>query len=427
MKVLLRNPRRELEVPAPRTVEQLLRDLDVVPESVLVIRNDTLVTRDERLVDDDVVEIRPVISGGAMSVGRVKCRRCREPAVIDVRRHNAAFCADCFVRHCREQVRRAIDDLDMIEPGERVLVAVSGGKDSLGLWQLLRELGYEADGLYVGLGIGEYSDTSGDVRARLRGAATSWRLPRGRPARRLRLRRSRRLACSQARAVLCVRALEASRLQRGRVEAAATTCSRPDTTSTTKRRCCSATCCGGTRSTSVASILCLPAAPGFVRKVKPLVRLGERELAAYCVLTGIDYIVEECPMAAGNRHLGYKEVLNAIEERSPGTKASFLFGFLDRAPRPLRRRTRWRSRRRSSARAAECGAPTPGDVCAFCRLPGARAIVANPGRRSSRRDGRVRAGDRVLLVDNKRRRHLDHARRRRAVPHARRASSTTTT
>jgi molybdopterin converting factor small subunit len=31
---------------------------------VLVIRNDTLVTRDERLTDDDVVEIRPVVSGG---------------------------------------------------------------------------------------------------------------------------------------------------------------------------------------------------------------------------------------------------------------------------------------------------------------------------------------------------------------------------
>jgi sulfur carrier protein len=65
MKVLLRNPRRELEVPAPRNVEQLLRTLDVVPESVLVIRNDTLATRDERLTDDDVVEIRPVVSGGA--------------------------------------------------------------------------------------------------------------------------------------------------------------------------------------------------------------------------------------------------------------------------------------------------------------------------------------------------------------------------
>jgi sulfur carrier protein len=65
VKVLLRNPRRELELPAPRTVAQLLTQLDVVAETVLVIRNDTLATSDEHLRDDDVVEIRPVMSGGA--------------------------------------------------------------------------------------------------------------------------------------------------------------------------------------------------------------------------------------------------------------------------------------------------------------------------------------------------------------------------
>ncbi len=65
MKVTLRNPRREIELPAPSTVAQLLVDLEVVPEAVLVIRNDTLATRDERLHEDDVVEIRPVTSGGA--------------------------------------------------------------------------------------------------------------------------------------------------------------------------------------------------------------------------------------------------------------------------------------------------------------------------------------------------------------------------
>jgi len=65
VKLLLRNPRRELELPAPHNVAQLLTDLDVLAESVLVIRNDTLVTRDDRLHDDDVVEIRPVMSGGA--------------------------------------------------------------------------------------------------------------------------------------------------------------------------------------------------------------------------------------------------------------------------------------------------------------------------------------------------------------------------
>lgn len=65
MNVVLRNPRREIEVAGPMSVDALLAHLDIVPESVLVIRGDTLVTHDARLGDDDRVEIRPVISGGA--------------------------------------------------------------------------------------------------------------------------------------------------------------------------------------------------------------------------------------------------------------------------------------------------------------------------------------------------------------------------
>jgi sulfur carrier protein ThiS len=65
MKVILRNPRRELDLDGINTVSGLLVRLDVVAESVLVIRNDELVTRDARLQATDVVEIRPVVSGGA--------------------------------------------------------------------------------------------------------------------------------------------------------------------------------------------------------------------------------------------------------------------------------------------------------------------------------------------------------------------------
>ncbi|HEY5154148.1 MAG TPA: tRNA(Ile)-lysidine synthetase, partial [Acidimicrobiales bacterium] len=91
----------------------------------------------------------------------MKCRVCRGPAIIDIRRHNANFCTEHFLRLCRDQTAKAIDDFDMIQPGERVLVAVSGGKDSLAVWDILLDLGYDADGLYLGLGIGDYSDESG--------------------------------------------------------------------------------------------------------------------------------------------------------------------------------------------------------------------------------------------------------------------------
>jgi sulfur carrier protein ThiS len=64
MRVLLRNPRRELDVDGPITVAALLQRLELNPESVLVIAGDELVARDARLDDTTTVEIRPVISGG---------------------------------------------------------------------------------------------------------------------------------------------------------------------------------------------------------------------------------------------------------------------------------------------------------------------------------------------------------------------------
>ena len=64
MKVLLNHPVREVEVKGPRRVKELLKDLSLLPEAVLVVRGDELVTEDDMLRDDDRIEIRPVMSGG---------------------------------------------------------------------------------------------------------------------------------------------------------------------------------------------------------------------------------------------------------------------------------------------------------------------------------------------------------------------------
>ena len=90
----------------------------------------------------------------------MKCRVCKGPAVIDLPRHNVNFCGEHHRKFCRDQVAKAIKDFAMLRPTDRVLVAVSGGKDSLAVWDILVELGYQADGLYLGLGINEYSGDS---------------------------------------------------------------------------------------------------------------------------------------------------------------------------------------------------------------------------------------------------------------------------
>ena len=62
---MLRNPRREVEVAGNRRVKDVLRELDILPETVLVIRGDELITADQVVAEADTIELRPVMSGGA--------------------------------------------------------------------------------------------------------------------------------------------------------------------------------------------------------------------------------------------------------------------------------------------------------------------------------------------------------------------------
>lgn len=294
----------------------------------------------------------------------MKCRVCRAPAIIDIRRHNANFCTEHFLRLCRDQVAKAIAEFSMIAPNERVLVAVSGGKDSLALWDLLLDLGYQADGLYIGLGIGGYSEASGE-HARAFAASRDatlievdlpadygYDIPNGAKA-------ARRAPCSAC--GLSKRHIFDSAAREGGYDVVATGHNLDDE---------AAVLFGNTLRWNTdylgRQLPVLPARDGFPRKVKPLVRLGEREMAAYCIVRGIEYQVDECPMSAGNRHLGYKEALNEIELRSPGAKHSFYFGFLARAAERFAPDSA--AEREGLRPCASCGSPTTNEVCAFCRL-----------------------------------------------------------
>ena len=84
----------------------------------------------------------------------MRCRRCNQPAVFNMRQHKLAFCGAHYPEWFVERTERTIRKYHMFAPGERVLVAVSGGKDSLALWDVLLKLGYDAAGLYIDLGIG---------------------------------------------------------------------------------------------------------------------------------------------------------------------------------------------------------------------------------------------------------------------------------
>lgn len=314
-----------------------------------------------------------------------KCRSCGGPAVIDLPRHNANFCTEHLVQLCLRQMERAISDFSMLGSDDRILVAVSGGKDSLALWDMLTMAGYRADGLYIGLGIGDYSDESGRI-VRAFAAERDLRLievdlrtehgfdiPTAASA-------SRRAPCSAC--GLSKRHLFDRAAREHGYDVLATGHNLDDE---------AAVLFGNALRWDIDYLRrqfpVLPAANGFGRKVKPLVRLTEREMAAWCVVRGIDYVVEECPMALGNRHIAYKEALNAIEAQSPGSKASFLLGFLERMSPVLA----VGGDVASPVPCPTCGSPANSaeEPCAFCRLTTvASAHEAVPVRMVLNRAGR---------------------------------------
>lgn len=299
----------------------------------------------------------------------MKCRRCKARAVVEVPRANAAFCGECFTgSYVTNLVAKAIRHDRMFGPDARILVAVSGGKDSLMLWHVLLGMGYAADGLYLGLGIGGYSDRSrvvceefaaergAKLVVRDLGETAGFTIPYA-------ANHSRRPACAVC--GLSKRHVFNEAAREGGYDVVATGHNLDDEV---------AVLLGNvlrweTGYLARQSPVLESTHPSLVKKVKPLYRVAERETAAYCVLKGIDYVVEECPLVEGNTQMKYKGLLDALEAAAPGTKHNFLFGFLEKGKAhfppdgvPLHE-------------CPECGSATPGDLCAFCRTKKQLAVL----------------------------------------------------
>ncbi len=111
----------------------------------------------------------------------------------------------------------------------------------------------------------------------------------------------------------------------------------------------------------------LPARDGFPKKVKPLVRLGEREMAAYCIVQRDRLHRRRVP--DGGRQQAPRRTRRPSTRsrcRSPGAKADFYLGFLARAADRFSAESD--EARELFGTCERCGAPSTGEVCAFCRL-----------------------------------------------------------
>jgi uncharacterized protein (TIGR00269 family) len=240
-----------------------------------------------------------------------------------------------------------------------LLVAVSGGKDSLAVWESLDQLGYSTKGLHVDLGIGGFSEAS---------AAAVHRFAKHRNLQWVKYsledafgytipeiqRRTRRKICS-----ICG-FLKRQLLNRLSIEEGS-----------------QVLVVGHNLDDEAGRLLgnfvrhrtqyfekqypCLPSSHlRLPAKLKPLYRMEAHEIRTYCSLRSITPVEVKCPLARGATSHAFKEALDFLESRMPGTKRDFLFTYVDRR-RPPRESIPF-------ATCTQCGEPAYGDVCSVCRL-----------------------------------------------------------
>jgi uncharacterized protein (TIGR00269 family) len=297
-----------------------------------------------------------------------------------MRQHKLALCKEHYLEWIPEQTERFIKKYEMFTRYEKILVAVSGGKDSLALWDILNRLGYDADGLYLGLGI----DTSTSLSA---GSGINYSHESQRLAEKFANENNLKLHVvdiekeyGQPIPVLAeishrgygkpcavcglAKRHEMNRIARDLGYAVLATGHNLDDEA--------AVLFGNTLNWSSEYLLrqspVLPESDGLARKVKPLCRFYEREMTAYCLARGIEYIYEECPFAEGSQSIYYKELLNQLETTRPGAKLTFYLRFLE-ARKSGELFIEKNIEQAHLHPCPKCGQPTStSDLCSFCRM-----------------------------------------------------------
>ena len=282
----------------------------------------------------------------------MKCKKCGRKAVANLKAYGIALCEKCYPEFYRNLVKRSIKRFGILRPEERVLIAISGGKDSSALAAVLKELDYDAELLYIDLGIGNYSEESERVVRELSSSLDlSLNVVRLRDygftvddvARKM--RRKTCSACGTAKRYIMNRFARENSF-----DVVATGHTAEDIASFYIKN-----VAGGTR---VWAEKLMPRNEPFDEKIvtraKPLFEVSEKENMLYVLVNDIPHTLMECPHAPNPE---WKEIVYDIERRKPGFVKNFVRGLV--RPAEEFEETKY---------CKICGEVSSGDVCAFCRL-----------------------------------------------------------
>ncbi len=292
----------------------------------------------------------------------MRCAICKKKAEVYLPHHNLALCREDFKKYFLKRVKKAIDDFKMFEKGDKILLAVSGGKDSLSLWHALLKLGYDVTGLFIALGIGEFSERARKIvkefsdknktnliTVKLENEFGGNTLPQ---------------IVEKTRGIPCKVCGKIKRYYFDRIavkenfDVIATGHNLDDE---------SAFLLGNILNWNIEYLAkqlpALPEEDGFKKKVKPLIYLTEREIAIYAFFNEINYNELSCPFSKKAKSHFYKESLHQMELSYKGLRIKFFKGFL------RNQKIFGKAEKKYSLSPCKiCGYPTSSEICGVCKI-----------------------------------------------------------
>lgn len=256
----------------------------------------------------------------------MKCTVCKEDAVINIPRHNLKLCEEHFKEHIISQTQRVIKHFNMFKNDDSILLAVSGGKDSLGLWLILKELGFNVKALHIIMPFGEYSTKSLEM---VKSCAKKL---------------NEEAILIEANEYLDIDFFKALKICKKPICSFCGKIKRYILSTYANRNSYTTIATGHNLDDETAFLLgnvlhwhieylnkqgpVLEGNRFMPKKVKPLVRITDEEMSFYTRISKIEYIEEKCPYSRDAKSIFFKNILNEIDEKMPGTKSFFYLQYI---------------------------------------------------------------------------------------------------
>lgn len=293
----------------------------------------------------------------------MKCQRCAKTAVIYQKYSNAHLCKTHFIEDVERKIKRDIRKFKMVERGDRIAVALSGGKDSIALLYILHKIfkdrpDIELSAITIDEGVRGYRENTLPHAVELTGklgiqhTIRSFEDEYGMTLDGLKEKKDTPACtlCGVLRKNLlnkAARELGVSKLALGHnLDDEAQTILMNYMRGDVDR---------------MKRMLQDTVQPGMVPRIKPLRSIPEKEVALYGFLNNLPVSMDECPYAGEALRNEIREMLNNYEVKHPGTKYSLLGGFeaIAQALSPPDTQV---------VQCKKCGEPSSDAVCKTCRL-----------------------------------------------------------